>query len=387
MCEEAILNTEWFKEKQQPIVEDRIVVSNMHYYGERMDKEWYQYKLWLNTDNIPTNKYEAVKKAIEGVLNNENNMPSIDKAGAIAVEISERVDPKLTAQEQAFFIAGFQECIKWIGLKNKPQLESIPTTERQDMKDNKIELLQEDIECVHKFLDDKKVPRSNWNGKQYSIVGRICVMLENYKPLKVQRQDSKEDKPEYTILDVEYCSERRTLRYDGLYCIYTDGVGMDLKYIIDNGGRIITVQRNSDNEVFTVGEDTDKGIITKFEVQGKEMYVYTVNKIQQWYYLSQINLAPKEEQKPILFTTEDGVEIIDGERMLFYVSQFRIRERKAKNMVHIDNKRFYKKEAAEQYILENKPCLSVKDISQYVWSLSQSMKEIKKLANTKINKQ
>ena len=41
-------------------------------------------------------------------------IPSVEDAGVIAVSISESVTPQLTSQEQAFFIAGFQECIKWL---------------------------------------------------------------------------------------------------------------------------------------------------------------------------------------------------------------------------------------------------------------------------------
>jgi hypothetical protein len=36
--------------------------------------------------------------------------PSVEESGAIAVSISNH----LTGQEQAFFIAGFQECIKYL---------------------------------------------------------------------------------------------------------------------------------------------------------------------------------------------------------------------------------------------------------------------------------
>jgi len=43
------------------------------------------------------------------------SLPSVDEAGAMAVKISEMVEPPLTAQEQAFFIAGFCECVKWLG--------------------------------------------------------------------------------------------------------------------------------------------------------------------------------------------------------------------------------------------------------------------------------
>jgi hypothetical protein len=43
-------------------------------------------------------------------------LPSIDEAGSIAVSISELITPELTANEQALFIAGFQECIKYLSL-------------------------------------------------------------------------------------------------------------------------------------------------------------------------------------------------------------------------------------------------------------------------------
>jgi hypothetical protein len=43
------------------------------------------------------------------------SLPSVDEAGAMALKISEMVEPPLTAQEQSFFIAGFCECVKWLG--------------------------------------------------------------------------------------------------------------------------------------------------------------------------------------------------------------------------------------------------------------------------------
>jgi hypothetical protein len=46
-------------------------------------------------------------------------LPSVDEAGAMAVKISEMTEPPLTAQEQAFFIAGFCECVKWLGSNDR----------------------------------------------------------------------------------------------------------------------------------------------------------------------------------------------------------------------------------------------------------------------------
>lgn len=43
----------------------------------------------------------------------EKEKKLIEDAGVIALGLSKSINPKLTAQEQAFFIAGFQECIKY----------------------------------------------------------------------------------------------------------------------------------------------------------------------------------------------------------------------------------------------------------------------------------
>lgn len=49
------------------------------------------------------------------------------------------------------------------------------------MIDNQIELLKEDIECVHMFLDDRNIPRKDSSGNIYSMVGRILLLVDNTK--------------------------------------------------------------------------------------------------------------------------------------------------------------------------------------------------------------
>jgi hypothetical protein len=46
-------------------------------------------------------------------------LPSVDDAGVIAVNVASNVKPKLTAQEEAMFIAGFQECVKYLSMQGK----------------------------------------------------------------------------------------------------------------------------------------------------------------------------------------------------------------------------------------------------------------------------
>jgi len=47
-----------------------------------------------------------------------------------------------------------------------------------DIKGNQIMLLKEDIECVHMYLDDLELPRSDNKGEEYSIVGRVKRLEE-----------------------------------------------------------------------------------------------------------------------------------------------------------------------------------------------------------------
>ena len=57
-------------------------------------------------------KYKALHIGFVSV-----SLPSVDDAGVIAVAISE-INNEMTAQEQAFFVAGFQECVKYLELQS-----------------------------------------------------------------------------------------------------------------------------------------------------------------------------------------------------------------------------------------------------------------------------
>ena len=51
------------------------------------------------------------------IANVSDSLPSLDDATKVAVRISEEaIKPPLDAKEQAMFIAGFQECIKWLNV-------------------------------------------------------------------------------------------------------------------------------------------------------------------------------------------------------------------------------------------------------------------------------
>ena len=52
-----------------------------------------------------------------GISDVSGSLPSLDDATKVAVRISEEaITPPLDSKEQALFIAGFQECIKWLNV-------------------------------------------------------------------------------------------------------------------------------------------------------------------------------------------------------------------------------------------------------------------------------
>jgi hypothetical protein len=133
--------------------------------------------------------------------------------------------------------------------------------------------------------------------------------------------------------------------------------------------KIHSVKRLSDNEVFSVGDELcelgwfsdEKDVINKITIINDAPALH-FGKNGMRSLSSAKKSKPIEKERPVLFTTEDGVIVENPERMIFYVSDMRIRERKAKNAIHLNNKRFYQKEKAEEYVLMNKRCFSVTDI-------------------------
>lgn len=65
------------------------------------------------------NKKDKNIEEIKKIISNYNRNLTNDEVGVMAVKISEMVEPPLTAQEQSFFIAGFCECVKWLGSNDR----------------------------------------------------------------------------------------------------------------------------------------------------------------------------------------------------------------------------------------------------------------------------
>ena len=195
-------NPEWFKEKQQPIVEERIVVD---YF---MDANMVGYKTdngyaFVTSKPIPKEKHEAVKQAIEIVLNNEN----------------------FGGYKSFVFQDGICELPK--EFENSPRCfnlkkESIPTIERQDYFNH--DKINKQLDRIHylQALGCDLISRiyhygnfkaeSNNERELEKVLNELKLFpttedeIVSRPPIsKIQPQDIKEDKPdwryEFGILD------------------------------------------------------------------------------------------------------------------------------------------------------------------------------------------
>jgi len=173
---------------------------------------------------------------------------------------------------------------------------------------------------------------------------------------------------------------------------------------------IDSVCRLSDNTVFLIGGqhfiNGYMNTIKKFEISefSKNIIVY-FDGICIPYDLSELP-TPTEEQtitdKPILFTTFDGVDIKEGDKYsVVWLKDFKdskikmwdtIFDEIAQPLLEDETwsegaKFFSTKEAAQQYILDNKPCISLKEIKEYVgvYSSDYALENLKLIAKEKLN--
>ncbi|AGO48898.1 hypothetical protein N356_gp008 [Cellulophaga phage phi14:2] len=160
--------------------------------------------------------------------------------------------------------------------------------------------------------------------------------------------------------------------------------------------QIKSVKRLSDGEVFTVGDricfkyynGNVSSILHKIEIKESEI-VYTTDYGKRTQFLN-----VKHVEKP-LFTTEDGIDIFEGDGYWYvqdgsepthhhYPNQAKYTKLKGADILKLSDKgvkRFSTKETAEEYILMNKPCLSINDVlsaPRYLGDWSKNLKELVK---------
>lgn len=155
----------------------------------------------------------------------------------------------------------------------------------------------------------------------------------------------------------------------------------------DRLNKIHSVKRILDGEIFTIGDNCEYGIITNMFIT-KEGYCMTGTRTSPY----SCNILYLKHKKQPLFTTEDGVDIFEGDTCVsIFKSNYQYsgihnwakKEWFTKTSLDINKLYFSNKDVSEEYILMNKPCLSINDITYLQYSVSQ---ELIKLVKQKLNK-
>ena len=170
------------------------------------------------------------------------------------------------------------------------------------------------------------------------------------------------------------------------------------------GVSIHSVKRLSDSEIFTIGDkiqlDNDNkefGTITELYISHEQLRFYCGRLGGVICHdVDKRNNFTKLKQK--LFTTEDGVDIFEGDKYFICTASL-------SNCINNEGivgkffkpnpnyKYFSTKEKAEEYILMNKPCLSLNDVILEANRINKNKgfikaklgQSLKELVNTKIN--
>lgn len=172
-------------------------------------------------------------------------------------------------------------------------------------------------------------------------------------------------------LDINKFKESKQHKEYEVLSYSTDGKTIFGKTWVMADCPIYSVKRLSDGEVFTIGDFIENsGYILPIQLIiikcGKIYFECYVDRISGTFFSVFMEEAIKHiPQKQPLFKTEDGNDIFEGDKFSiisipdYIVSQSTGMEQGIK---HSDQLYFSTKEAAEQYILDNKPCLSLNDV-------------------------
>lgn len=141
---------------------------------------------------------------------------------------------------------------------------------------------------------------------------------------------------------------------------------------------IYSVKRLFDGKMFTINDNTNFGIIKSFHILGEYMRADVTNKTAP-------TITQLEKVEQALFTTEDGVDIFEGNKFWRNVGFFTTSEEIANKTTRLPlaDRSHSTKEKAEEYILMNKPCLSLNDLNEIGALTNHNEVKLKELVKNK----
>jgi hypothetical protein len=150
---------------------------------------------------------------------------------------------------------------------------------------------------------------------------------------------------------------------------------------------IHSVKRLSDGEIFTIGDEVkhrnvcnklDSCNILDIYIAGNKLLITTAN------FNTNICMLDKITKKP-LFTSEDGIDIFEDNIVYGVRPNYTIWKTSGTGISAYNDYKFYStEEAAKDYILMNKPCLSINDLMKAASITYCNLTGLKELVKSKL---
>jgi hypothetical protein len=205
--------------------------------------------------------------------------------------------------------------------------------------------------------------------ESYFSNGFFSIKIEEITPYPELWE--KVEELDYEVEEVFYSGQIRKL-LQGQYRLINLGIGFDLDYVLKNKGVIYSVKRLSDGEVFTIGDtiiinykpNNKVAIVEISHSENRQIWINYRKRGLSYYERGSCHLASATKLfKTHLFTTEDGVSVFENDKYYFISNGFQVVKSFAENLEFLSSsKTFSTKEKADEYVLLNKPLLSLTDV-------------------------
>lgn len=180
------------------------------------------------------------------------------------------------------------------------------------------------------------------------------------------------EEKDFSILSFQHPTKKVVLHLDvnnlfgAISATFTEEELLDFHNNVSESGvpyNIFSVKRTIDGETFTIGDRTDKGVIKSFELVCGDIFA----KLDSNYKYSLHNVS----KTLLYFTTEDGVGLSRENYVYVVFEDFGVL--KYNISAYLDafpdspkNKVFSNRTTAEDFVLLNKPSLSLKEVAKAV---------------------
>lgn len=179
----------------------------------------------------------------------------------------------------------------------------------------------------------------------------------------------------------------QTVQWDVISCRSKINWQITTGLILDGSWEVYSVRRKNDCEIFTIND-----IVNTDTTKNTRIETLQFGENGQVYFNDNRLLYGYKKVKPFIFTTQDNKDIFEGDSYFSVSDDYQLlrTDIASKDCLYESaNRAFSTIPAAEEWILLNKPCLSVNNVKTILYAhignkLTISMEDLNQLAKSKL---